>query len=101
MCGRIVQAGGALRLSIIEGLGAPESRVLSLPARYNGTPSQELLAIRENHQTGRRSIDVLRWGLISMSGCPCVTLGQRGRSQARALVNCLRAVGIVIAVGIR
>ena len=64
MCGRIVQSGGALQLSIVEGLGAPDSRVLSWPPRYNGTPSQELLVIRENHQTGRRSIDVLRWGLI-------------------------------------
>jgi len=64
MCGRIVQSGGVLQLSIVEGLGAPDSRVLSLPPRYNGAPSQEFLVIRENHQTGRRSIDVLRWGLI-------------------------------------
>jgi putative SOS response-associated peptidase YedK len=65
MCGRIVQSSGVLQLSIVEGLGAPDSRVLSLPPRYNATPSQELLVIRENHQTGRRSIDGLRWGLIT------------------------------------
>jgi putative SOS response-associated peptidase YedK len=65
MCGRIVQSSGVLQLSIVEGLGAPDSRVLSLPPRYNATPSQELLVIRENHQTGRRSIDGLRWGLVT------------------------------------
>ena len=27
-------------------------------------PSQELLVIRENHKTGERSLDLLRWGLI-------------------------------------
>lgn len=64
MCGRIVQSGGVLQLSIVDGLGPPDGRVLSLPPRYNAAPSQELLVIRENHQTGRRSIDILRWGLI-------------------------------------
>jgi putative SOS response-associated peptidase YedK len=64
MCGRIVQSGGVLRLSIVEGLKAGGSRMLSLPPRYNGAPSQDLLVIRENHQTGERSIDLLRWGLI-------------------------------------
>jgi len=64
MCGRIVQSAGVLQLCIVEGLGAPDGRVLSLSPRYNGAPGQELLVIRENHQTGRRSIDVLRWGLI-------------------------------------
>jgi putative SOS response-associated peptidase YedK len=68
MCGRIVQSSGVLQLSIVEGLGAPAGRLLSLPPRYNGAPSQDLLVIRENHQTGHRSIDGLRWGLIP-HGC--------------------------------
>ena len=34
------------------------------PARWNGAPSQELLAIRRNHHTGELSLDPLRWGLI-------------------------------------
>jgi putative SOS response-associated peptidase YedK len=68
MCGRIVQSSRVLQLSIVEGLGAPDGRLLSLPPRYNGAPSQDLLVIRENHRTGRRSIDVLRWGLIP-HGC--------------------------------
>jgi putative SOS response-associated peptidase YedK len=32
--------------------------------RYNAAPSQELLVIRENHKTGERSLDLIRWGLI-------------------------------------
>jgi putative SOS response-associated peptidase YedK len=28
------------------------------------TPSQEILVIRENHDNGQRSLDLLRWGLI-------------------------------------
>jgi putative SOS response-associated peptidase YedK len=68
MCGRIVQSSGVLPLSIVERLDAPDGHLLSLPPRYNGAPSQDLLVIRENHQTGRRSIDVLRWGLIP-HGC--------------------------------
>jgi putative SOS response-associated peptidase YedK len=32
--------------------------------RYNAAPSQELLVIRENHRTGERSLDMIKWGLI-------------------------------------
>jgi len=34
------------------------------PPRWNAAPSQELLVIRRNHQTGDVSLDPLRWGLI-------------------------------------
>ncbi len=64
MCGRIIQSSGPLRLAIVEGLNAPDSRFSRLKPRYNGAPSQELLVIRENHATGQRSLDLLRWGLI-------------------------------------
>src|SRR5713101_6733657 len=68
MCGRIIQSSGPLRLAIVEGLNTPDSRVSRLKPRYNGAPSQELLVIRENHETGQRSLDLLRWGLIP-HGC--------------------------------
>jgi len=29
-----------------------------------GAPSQELLGIRQNHETGERSLNLLKWGLI-------------------------------------
>jgi putative SOS response-associated peptidase YedK len=68
MCGRIIQSSEPLRLAIVEGLNVPDSRISRLKPRYNGAPSQELLVIRENHETGERSLDLLRWGLIP-HGC--------------------------------
>src|SRR5260370_32192760 len=68
MCGRIIQSSEPLRLAIVEGLNTPDSRVSRLKPRYNGAPSQELLVIRENHETRQRSLDLLRWGLIP-HGC--------------------------------
>jgi putative SOS response-associated peptidase YedK len=68
MCGRIVQSSGPLRLAIVDGLEAVDSRFSRLKPRFNGAPSQELLVIRENHQIGERSLDLLRWGLIP-HGC--------------------------------
>jgi putative SOS response-associated peptidase YedK len=41
-----------------------DSRVHNYPPRWNAAPSQELLVIRRNHQTGEISLDPLRWGLI-------------------------------------
>lgn len=64
MCGRIVQASGPLRLAIVDGLNVRDDQGSNLPRRYNGAPGQDLLVIRENHKTGERSLDLLRWGLI-------------------------------------
>ena len=64
MCGRVIQSSGPLRLAIVEGLDVSDSRLGNVPRRYNAAPSQELLAIRENHKTGERSLDLLKWGLI-------------------------------------
>jgi putative SOS response-associated peptidase YedK len=64
MCGRVIQASGPLRLAIVDGLNVRDSRFTNVPRRYNGAPSQELLIIRQNHQTGERSLDFLKWGLI-------------------------------------
>src|SRR6266567_2468303 len=64
MCGRVIQASGLLRLAIVDGLDVRDSRLTNVPRRYNGAPSQELLVIRQNHQTGERSLDFLKWGLI-------------------------------------
>ena len=64
MCGRIIQKSGPLQLAIVEGLDVVDSRYGNVPPRYNGAPSQEMLVIRQNHQTGERSLDLLKWGLI-------------------------------------
>jgi putative SOS response-associated peptidase YedK len=64
MCGRIIQSSGPIRLAIVEGMDVRDSRVHTYPPRWNGAPSQDLLVIRRNHQTGQVSLDPLRWGLI-------------------------------------
>jgi putative SOS response-associated peptidase YedK len=38
-----------------------DSRLTNVPRRYNGAPSQELIVIRQKHQTGERSLDFLNW----------------------------------------
>jgi putative SOS response-associated peptidase YedK len=64
MCGRVIQSCSPLRLAIVEGLDVSDSRMRNIRPRYNAAPSQELLVIRENHKTGERSLDLLKWGLI-------------------------------------
>jgi putative SOS response-associated peptidase YedK len=64
MCGRVIQSSSPLRLAIVEGLAVSDSRMGNVRSRYNAAPSQELLVIRENHQTGERSLDLIKWGLI-------------------------------------
>src|SRR6266542_5103261 len=64
MCGRVIQSGGPLRYAIVDGMNVRDSRVHNYPPRWNAAPSQELLVIRRNHQTGEISLDPLRWGLI-------------------------------------
>jgi putative SOS response-associated peptidase YedK len=62
MCGRVIQSSGPLYYAIVEGLDVRDSRLTNYPRRWNGAPSQEFLVIRENHKTGERSLDLLRWG---------------------------------------
>ena len=67
MCGRVIQSSGPLRLAIVDGLDVSDSRMGNVRPRYNAAPSQELLVIRENHKTGERSLDLIKWGLIPYS----------------------------------
>src|SRR5215218_8399326 len=71
MCGRVIQASppDQLGLKIIDALDPRDNRVPgdpfgNVPPRYNGAPSQQLWVIRQNPQTGERSLDLLQWGLI-------------------------------------
>jgi hypothetical protein len=59
MCGRIIQSSGPY--SIVDGMNVGDSRVHNYPPRWNAAPSQDLLVIRRNHQTGETSLDPLRW----------------------------------------
>ena len=71
MCGRVIQASppDLLGLKIVAALDGRDNRIPTdrfgnMPARYNGAPSQELWVIRRRPDTGERSLDLLRWGLI-------------------------------------
>jgi putative SOS response-associated peptidase YedK len=64
MCGRVIQSSGPLKLAIVDGMNVRDSRLTNYPPRYNAAPSQDLLVIRRNHNTGEVSLDPLRWGLI-------------------------------------
>lgn len=64
MCGRITQKSNPKLLglgivSLIEPVFADNT-----PPRYNGAPGQEHWIIRQNPETGARSLDRLWWGLV-------------------------------------
>jgi putative SOS response-associated peptidase YedK len=68
MCGRVIQSSEPLRLAIVDGLDISDRSMGNVGPRYNAAPSQELLIIRQNHKSGERSLDLLKWGLIP-NGC--------------------------------
>jgi putative SOS response-associated peptidase YedK len=74
MCGRVVQASDPLRYAFVDGLSVPDS--WAKPHSYNVAPSQLLYVIRENHETGERRLDLLRWGLIP-HGCTDSDCGRK------------------------
>jgi putative SOS response-associated peptidase YedK len=76
MCGRVIQSSGPFRLAIVDGLDISDSRMRKVTPRYNAAPSQELLVIRQNHKTGERSLDLIKWGLIP-NWCQDPTGGRR------------------------
>jgi hypothetical protein len=43
------------QVEIVDGMNVRDSRVHNYPPRWNAAPSQELLVIRHNHQTGEVS----------------------------------------------
>lgn len=60
MCGRVTQKSeylglGLVTVDLVEGPFVP---------RYNGSPGQRLLVIRQHPETGERTLDYLTWGLI-------------------------------------
>ena len=61
MCGRVIQSSAAPRYAIVDGMNVRDSRLHNHPPRWNAAPSQDLLVIRRNHQTGAISLDPLRW----------------------------------------
>ena len=64
MCGRVIQSSAPIGLAIVEGMDVRDSRVHNYSPHWYGAPSQELLVIRRNRQTGQVSLEPRRWGLI-------------------------------------
>src|SRR5438309_2041059 len=62
--GVVIQSSGRLRYALVDGTNVRDSRVHNYPPRWNAAPSQDLLVIRRNHNSGAVSLDPLRWGLI-------------------------------------
>jgi putative SOS response-associated peptidase YedK len=91
MCGRVVQASEPLRYAFVDGLSVPDTR--TRPRSYNVAPSQELYVIRQNHKTGERTLDLLRWGLIP-HGCKDLSGGRKpinARAESVASLPTFRA----------
>jgi putative SOS response-associated peptidase YedK len=88
MCGRIIQSSGPLRYAIVDGLDVRDSRAHNYPPRWNAAPSQDLLVIRRNHETGELSLDPLRWGLIA-HWCQTPTGGRKPISAKCETVHAL------------
>lgn len=61
MCGRFVQKLPPEELATAYASDGP---IPNVPARYNAAPTQDLAVVRFNAETGRRAIDMLRWGLV-------------------------------------
>ena len=57
MCGRVIQSSAPFNLAIVHGMDVHASRASNYPRRYNAAPSQELLVIRRNRDTGEVSLD--------------------------------------------
>ena len=90
MCGRVIQSSGPLRYGIVEGMDMRDSRTHNYPPRWNAAPSQDLLVIRRNHETGTISLDPLRWGFIIPHWCKDPT---GGRKPIRRVLDTLPSTG--------
>jgi putative SOS response-associated peptidase YedK len=62
MCGRYWRTGS--EEEVARQYHVPIPPQLDLPISYNIAPTQDVLAIRRNPETGERTMDALRWGLI-------------------------------------
>jgi putative SOS response-associated peptidase YedK len=82
MCGRLFQKTPAAEAARIFATANP---VPNIPPRYNAAPTQDVLAVRFNPETGQRSLDLLHWGLIP--------IWAKDRSIASRLINA-RSEGI-------
>jgi putative SOS response-associated peptidase YedK len=63
VCGRFVQKTPLGEIRVLFGA---ENAVPNAPARYNAAPTDTLAVVRYSPKTRRRSLDLLRWGLVPL-----------------------------------
>lgn len=63
MCGRVIQYKDPTSYGRLLNVGQDRPPP-NAPAHYNGAPSQDFLVGRRHPETGERTIDLVRWGLI-------------------------------------
>jgi len=61
VCGRFVNK---LPVAEIARIFGTRNALPNYPARYNIAPTQPVLAVRHNPESGERALDALRWGLV-------------------------------------
>ncbi len=64
MCGRFVQLTPPSALAGLFSVDPALAPLPNVPPRYNAAPTQDLMVVRRNPETGRRHLDLLRWGLV-------------------------------------
>ncbi len=62
MCGRVVQALPADEIRRLFDVEA--GALFNAPPRWNGAPTDRLMVVRRNPETGKKALDLLRWGLV-------------------------------------
>ncbi|HEY0793669.1 MAG TPA: SOS response-associated peptidase [Chthoniobacterales bacterium] len=62
MCGRYRRTQKEEELAKLYGIKIPPAR--DVPISWNVAPQQDVLAVRRNPDSGERSLDALRWGLV-------------------------------------
>ena len=76
MCGRYAST---LPPAFMRQLFKTENPLINFRPRYNAAPSQELPVVRLNRKTGKRHLDLLKWGLVPH--------GERDPRMARRPIN--------------
>ena len=99
MCGRFVQKLPPEELATAYGSDGP---IPNVPAHYNAAPTQDLAVVRFNAKTGRRAIDLLRWGLVPSwekdlkGGAKLINARAETLSEKRSFAKAFRARRCII-----
>ncbi|MCG5234553.1 SOS response-associated peptidase [Xanthobacter oligotrophicus] len=64
MCGRFVQQMPPVRAGELFDVDPALAALPNAPPRYNAAPTQDLMVVRRDPQTGARHLSLLKWGLV-------------------------------------